>query len=294
MDQNVFDWGKHKPVPCTPSDPPSPLKIFTPDEGGEHPVILFVHGFMISSDLYTDLLMRITSHGYIAVAPQLFNSLAFPPIQLETQIDWAAKVADWICGGLQSSLPAGITANSNKLALVGHSRGGKNAFCLFLGHAKTVAKFSALIGIDPVAGKCGIEIAPQILNTNTFGNDVPVLVIGTGLGGERKAKYSIACSCAPKGLNHVEFYKRCSSPCYHIVAEDYGHMDMLDDGEDSLEGRLSYKICKNGKDRATMRKCVGGLVVAFLRFALEKDGKALAAIYSDPGISPTKIVVEKK
>jgi chlorophyllase len=68
----------------------------------------------------------------------------------------AAKIADWLPEGLPSVLPKGVEPELSKVALAGHSRGGHTAFSfpfsLALGHAKNNLSFSALIGLDPVAG----------------------------------------------------------------------------------------------------------------------------------------------
>jgi chlorophyllase len=79
-------------------------------------------------------------------------------------IDAAAKVAEWLAEGLPSVLPKGIHADLSKVALAGHSRGGHTAFSLALGHAKTSLQFSALVGIDPVAGTGkSSQLPPAIL-----------------------------------------------------------------------------------------------------------------------------------
>ncbi|KAJ4956323.1 hypothetical protein NE237_013106 [Protea cynaroides] len=56
---------------------------------------------------------------------------------------------------------------------------------------------------------------------------MPVMVVGTGLG-EEKAN-PVVCACAPKGVNHEEFFKECKPTRGHIVATDYGHIDILND-----------------------------------------------------------------
>ncbi|KAK3129395.1 hypothetical protein QOZ80_6BG0478870 [Eleusine coracana subsp. coracana] len=184
-------------------------------------------------------------------------------------IDAAAKVTEWLAEGLPSVLPKGIEADLSKLALAGHSRGGHTAFSLALGHAKTNLKFSALIGIDPVAvtGKSS-QLPPAILTykPSSFDIAMPVLVIGTGLGEEKRN--ALFPSCAPKDVNHREFYNECKPPCYYVVTKEYGHLDMLDD--DAPE--LVTCLCKEGdKCKDVMRKTVAGTMVAFLKAALGEE-----------------------
>ncbi|OMO81370.1 Chlorophyllase [Corchorus capsularis] len=54
-----------------------------------------------------------------------------------------------------------------------------------------------------------------------------ITVTGTGLGLDSKG-----CGippCAPEGLGPEELFKECRPPWAHFVAENYGHMDVLDD-----------------------------------------------------------------
>ncbi|KAF3975225.1 hypothetical protein CMV_001497 [Castanea mollissima] len=270
------------------SPPPKPLLIVTPTTTGQYPVILFLHGFYLRNYFYSQLLEHISSHGYIVVAPQLY--LYIPSSGLE-EIESAAKVTDWLSSGLQPQLPENVEANLQKLALAGHSRGGKAAFALALGYAKTSLKFSVLLSIDPVAGctKC-CRTQPHILTyvPRSFNLSIPVTVIGTGLGPEQKN--CLSPPCAPEGLNHDEFFNECKPPCAHFVAKDYGHMDMLNDDPSGIVGELSGCICVNGKGpRDPMRRSVGGIAVAFLKAYLEDESGDFVAILADPSLAPAKL-----
>ncbi|KAJ7972752.1 Chlorophyllase [Quillaja saponaria] len=242
--------------------PPNPLLIFTPSVAA--------------------------SHGYIVVAPQFYDWI---PISGTTEISYAAKVTDWLSEGLQPLLPDNVKADLLKLALSGHSRGGKTAFALALGHAKTKLKFSVLLGIDPVAGSSkNSRIFPHILTyvPHSFNLSIPVTVIGTGLGPEKANCCSPAC--APDGVNHKEFYNECKEPCSYFVAKDYGHMDMLDDNPPGIVGELSGCMCKNGiYPRDLMRRTVGGLVVAVLKASLKSEDGDFKAIVNDPALAPAKL-----
>ncbi|XP_022759737.1 LOW QUALITY PROTEIN: chlorophyllase-1-like [Durio zibethinus] len=289
----VFIRGKYHPTSISvdsssPYSPPKPLQIFTPSEHGIYPVILFFHGFYLYNYFYTDLLRHISSHGFIIVAPQLFNIM--PPSGPD-EVESAAKVADWLPSGLPSVLPGNVEANLVKLALVGHSRGGKTAFTLALGLANTNQNFSVLVGIDPVAGNSFCQINPKILTyiPCSFNISIPVTVIGTGLGPESKGCMPMP-PCAPKGVNHEEFFNECKPPCAHFVATNYGHMDVLDDDPSGLVGRFSDCMCVNGKGpRDPMRRCVGGIIVAFLNNYFEGEKVDFMTIANEPYVSPVKL-----
>ncbi|XP_059660455.1 chlorophyllase-1-like [Cornus florida] len=266
----------------SPSSPPNKLLVVTPTVQGTYPVLVFVHGFAMQILSYSELLEHISSHGFIVVAPQC-SILSTGP----QEINSVAAVTDWLSTGLQTVLAEyNVQPNLLKLALSGHSRGGKIAFALALGHAKTSLKFFALIGIDPVAGaSVSCRIQPHILTyvPRSFDLGIPVSVIGTGLGDEPKCCI-MPFSCAPDGVNHAEFFTECKPPCCYFLAKDYGHMDMLNDDT------LMSCMCKGGKgSKDLMRKCVGGIAVAFMKDYLEGESSDLKAIVNDPTIAPIKL-----
>ncbi|VAI44413.1 chlorophyllase-1-like [Triticum urartu] len=265
--------------------PPIPVLIVAPKDAGTYPVAMLLHGFFLHNHFYEHLLRHVASHGFIIVAPQF--SISIIPSGDAEDIAAAAKVADWLPDGLPSVLPKGVEPELSKLALAGHSRGGHTAFSLALGHAKTQLTFSALIGLDPVAGTGkSSQLQPKILThePSSFGMAMPVLVVGTGLGEEKKNIFFPPC--APRDVNHAEFYRECRPPCYYFVTKDYGHLDMLDDGAP----KFITCVCKDGNGcKGKMRRCVAGIMVAFLNAALGgKDGD-LEAILRDPAVAPTTL-----
>ncbi|XP_045792657.1 chlorophyllase-1 [Trifolium pratense] len=288
---NVFQIGNIKWKQFNVDTSPKPLLVFTPTVEGTYPVILFCHGFAICNSYYSKLLGHITSHGFIVVAPQLFT-LGLPMPGL-CEVKFAGKVANWIAGELQPKISENVQENVqaklDTIVLAGHSKGGKTAFAVALGHAETTLKFSSLIGIDPVAGpsKCKItRTLPHILTgkAQSFDLNMPVVVIGTGLGPETGNCFPIAC--APDGVNHEEFFYECKPPCAHFVTKDYGHMDMLDDDVSSL----LKCMCKNGiAPKDLTRRTLGGLVVAFLKAYLYNQWEDFKAILEDPNLARAKL-----
>ncbi|KAI3850218.1 hypothetical protein MKX03_012112 [Papaver bracteatum] len=289
---NVFQLGKYT-VSLFPVNPQSstltsspllnhsltvPLLIATPTEEGEFPILVFLHGFLLENSFYSQLIQHIASHGFIVIAPQL-------PISGE--IESAKGVTEWLSVGLCPLLPPVVRPNLSKAALGGHSRGGKIAFGLALSYNNnpgsnsdsSLIKYSALVGIDPVEGLMkGIPIPPLVLTyvPHSFDLDMAALVVGSGLGEIKRNPLFFAC--APKGVNHEEFYSECRSPACHFVVKDYGHMDTLDDETKGIKGAVTHCACKNGKSREPMRSFVGGITVAFMKAYLEGDDSYLNAI----------------
>ncbi|CAN6847011.1 hypothetical protein F2Q70_00017713 [Brassica cretica] len=263
----------------TPPSPPKSLLVATPVEEGEYPVVMLLHGYLLYNSFYSQLMLHVSSYGFIVIAPQLYN-IAGPDTMDE--IKSTAEIIDWLSVGLNHFLPPQVTPNLSKFALTGHSRGGKTAFAVALkkfGYSSEL-KISAIIGVDPVDGTGkGKQTPPPVLTyePNSFNLEkMPVLVIGSGLG--ELARNPLFPPCAPTGVNHREFFQECQGPAWHFVAKDYGHLDMLDDDTKGLRGKSSYCLCKNGEERKPMRRFIGGIVVSFLMAYLEDDDCELVKI----------------
>ncbi|CAN4092900.1 unnamed protein product [Withania somnifera] len=284
----IFDIGTYstkllniEPQSCTNSVPfpPKPLLIATPSEPGNFPVVLLLHGYFLCNSFYSQLIQHISSHGFIVLAPQLYS---VEGADTTKEIKSTAEITNWLSEGLHHFLPSQVEANLKKLALAGHSRGGKAAFALVLGKVASVStklKFSALLGIDPVDGMDkGNQTPPPVLTyiPQSFNLDMAVMVIGSGLG-EVKKNFLLH-ACAPKGVNHRDFYNECCRPACYFVVKDYGHVDMLDDETKGLRGMATYCFCKHGKSREPMRRFVGGIVIAFLEAYLQGNSSDLMAI----------------
>uniref|UniRef100_A0A3Q7I6E4 Uncharacterized protein n=1 Tax=Solanum lycopersicum TaxID=4081 RepID=A0A3Q7I6E4_SOLLC len=277
----IFDIGNYstkllniEPQSCINSSfpsPPKPLLISTPSQGGNFPVILFLHGYLLFNYFYSQLIQHISSHGFIVVAPQLY---LVEGTDTTTDIKSTAEITNWLPDGLHRYLPSHVGPNLKKLGLAGHSRGGKAAFALTLGKVTNVTtdlKFSALILLMVWTTPPVLTYIPQ-----SFNLDMAVMVIGSSLGEVKRNPLFPAC--APKGVNHRDFYNECVRPACYVVAKDYGHVDMLDDETKGVRGKATYGLCKNGKSREPMRRFVGGIVIAFLDDYLKGNSSDLMPI----------------
>ncbi|PKA61411.1 Chlorophyllase-2, chloroplastic [Apostasia shenzhenica] len=261
--------------------PPKPMLIWTPCEEDEFPVLIFLHGFLLHNSFYSELLQHVSSHGFIVVAPQLYT---YAGPDSAGEISSAARITDWLISGLAPLLPTNVLPNIAKLAVAGHSRGGKVAFALALGHGNPSLSFSAVIGVDPVDGMDkNRQTNPPILTyiPRSFDLQSAAMVIGSGLGGEKKNPFFPPCS--PAAVSHREFFLECCPPACHFVARDCGHMDVLDDETKGIRGRATYCLCLNGKKgRAPMRSFVAGAIVAFMKAYLNGEMEALWRLRDDP------------
>ncbi|KAK6780569.1 hypothetical protein RDI58_022753 [Solanum bulbocastanum] len=237
---NTINVKSSSSLPCS-------LLVFSPTTKGSYQVLLFFHGFLLQPSWYKSLLQHISSHRYIIVAPQ------FPLINQEVKN--ARKIAEWLINNLKSVLPEKVQPDLEKVAISGHSKGGNTAFAVALDSSMPL-KFSALLGIDPVAGSSTsclrppyvLEYIPRIFNQS-----IPVAVVGAGLSNQS------TCCLFPSDILEAE-----------------GIMATLI--------RIMMKSGKGSKD--SMRRAVGGIVVAFLKAYLEGQIDDLNDIVKSPNLAP--------
>lgn len=254
-----------------------PLLILAPDTAGNYPVVVFQHGFMTRNEAYTELLSHVASHGFVVVAPQLYQpglaALLGHPSAAEEALA-SAQVLSWVSAELGATL--GYSPASSRLGLAGHSRGGKVAW-LVLG--ADPSRVQAVVGVDPVDGTGGPLGNQARVVQGPFAFSLPVLVIGAGLGG----------NCAPAGDNHEQFYAASRPPAWHILIPDAGHADMLDE----TTAITASRVCPGGSNRAVVRRLIAGLLVAFFRASLQGDSGAYGYL-TDAATAPLEIVVGSK
>lgn len=274
-----------------PTLPPKPLLIILPSQPGEYPLLILLHGYLLLNNFYTQLLTHIASHGYITIAPQMY--MVAGPDSTPEVADVAA-IIDWLPAGFSNHLPENVKPDFGKLAVAGHSRGGKVAFGTAVKRAKMTSPllgYKAVVGIDPVDGMgSGQQTPPPVLSYEDHSFQlagIPSLVIGSGLGSVKRNP--LFPPCAPAGVNHRDFFRECRAPAYHLVASEYGHNDFLDDKTGGVRGRTTYCLCKDGVAREPMRRFSGGAIVAFLNAWLRDDSVALEDIVAHPERAPVQL-----
>lgn len=217
------------------------------------------------------------------------------------EISDATAVLDWAAKFLHKHLDSGITPDFKKLALLGHSRGGKVAVALAQQLAKssnTAYSLKALAALDPVDGApfgvspdfpwihmdCynGIQTDPKLVN-NKLAFGVPALFLGTGLG--PKPRLGLLCPCAPSDFGYSEFYKSTDGEAYTVNAQDFGHMDIID----QEVGNAATVVCRGtGKQdsRPVFRSYAARFLGAYLQAVLADSPKVFCDMMSkgDVGI----------
>lgn len=257
---------------------PAPLLIHAPMEPGDYPVVVFQHGFLARNSQYDVILTHLASHGFVVIAPQMYEPGLSPLIgqpSAAQEADLATRVLDWLPTHVSNLV--GVSARTDLIGLAGHSRGGRVAWRVLL---TDPSRAKAVAGVDPADGD-PLPFGDQTRAIHgPFNFNIPSLVIGAGVTGE----------CARAGINHEQFYSASVPPAWHVIATDYGHVDMLD--EDAVQANAQFCGAGNAQ-REKMRRLVAGLLTAFFRGALQDDPGAFSVLTA-AGAAPARITTESK
>lgn len=258
--------------PCEPHSP-VPLLILAPQGPGNYPVVVFQHAFVTQNAAYRELLSHVASHGFVVVAPQMYEP-GLAALLGEPTAAQEAQAAAQLLKGLPDILAGalGYSPASRRLGLAGHSRGGKVAWLMLRADP---ALAQAVAGVDPVDGRGGPRGNQPRVADSPFQLGLPTLVIGAGRAGD----------CAPAGDNYEQFYEASSSPAWQVVIAEAGHADMLDE----QTAALARRVCGGHSDRAAVRRLIGGLLVAFFRGSLQGDSSAYAYL-EQPAAGPLTVL----
>jgi len=202
------------------------LLVFFP-ECGENPVasplVIFNHGFLLSSRGYRSYGEHLASHGFVVALP------TFPTSFLNVH---HAKLAEDVRFVIDHLLT--VTKDEThilfgridpaRIGASGHSLGGK----LSLLEAVDDERIDAIGVLDPVDEgnplwedpKRYPSVAPELMPEIA----VPLLFIGAELG-----KILITFSpCAPEDENYQRFYEAANPPAIEITQLDVGHGQYVD------------------------------------------------------------------
>lgn len=250
------------PLTVLASDLLSPVEAYglAPAEPGTYPLVVFQHGFNLRNSYYNTLLGHIASHGFVVVAPQMYEPGFLGAPSTTDEATDAEALYDWAIANIATEL--GVDVATDRFALVGHSRGAKVLYLVLEGGYTGV---TAAVGLDPVDGTGGPFGGEARVLEGGLAANVPNLFIGAELGTETV----LGMACAPAGDNHEAFYNGAGSPSWWAFGEGYGHLDMLDD--DTSGCGLTCTACVDGPDDGLFRQFSAGQITAFLRKQLQDD-----------------------
>ncbi len=285
-----LDWSQDSHQVTVGSDT-VPVTVYLPDGAGPFPVLVFSHGFMLDPSLYQSYGEQLASWGYLVVMPALPGSILAPRTHRELA-EILIGLLDWIDDNAElADGPLGGAADVDRLALAGHSMGGKISLLV----ATQDDRPRAVFGVDPVdaAGGPGStdstdypsvtpELMPQIA--------VPLVLLGE----TTNASGGLGQPCAPADNNFHQYYLYAASPAVEIEVLGANHMSFLDDPNCGL----TCSACPAGTDDpAATRHLTQRYLTAFLELVLrDRQGyrSFLAGAEMDQDVADGLVLTESK
>ncbi len=218
-----------------------------PDGSSRSPerLVVFFHGFMTMPTSYRTLLGALADDRTVVIAPRMYRPGPAVLAGHPTAPQEAASGVSIVDEAFQSYHPA-------ELWLAGHSRGGQVAWIV----AGDTAPDGVIV-VDPVDGGGPKAVRPKA-TAEPANFESRTLVIGAGRGGR----------CAPDPVNHRQFARAAPVGATHVVVEDMGHADLLDD----RPRRAARLLCPGHDHPDLARRTIVELMRAFLDGALPPSG----------------------
>ncbi|MCG6118671.1 MAG: hypothetical protein MEQ07_10850 [Aquimonas sp.] len=200
----------------------TPWTAHYPVTTGARPLVLFAPGFQIPSSAYRNWAEHLASWGFITVRAD--PTAGFTPNHTSMSLDLRSVLDDVV---LPDALP--VSVDTGRIALSGHSLGGKVALMAAAGDARV----RALFVFDPVngAGQSGYTPdQPNIIPQPMASFAVPIGVLGElldsvgGVGGQ---------ACAPAAINYQTiFLAATASPrAFEWTLDGASHTDFITNQE---------------------------------------------------------------
>ncbi len=197
----------------------TPWTALIPQSDNPLPLVLFSPGFQISSAAYQNWVMHLATWGYIAVRADPQASL-FSISHPNMTLDLRAVLDDMLDG---KTLPA--TVDTQRIALTGHSLGGKIAYMV----AASDTRVAALFTFDPVNGSGSTGYTPA--QPDIVPGSIAPLTLPMGLIGELTDAVSggLGPACAPAAQNYQTFFEAATNApaAYEWTLDGAGHLDFV-------------------------------------------------------------------
>ncbi|MCC7384464.1 MAG: hypothetical protein IT384_21635 [Deltaproteobacteria bacterium] len=216
--------GPYTPVSRTESfSVPATLHFVTLDcrlgDGAPRgPLVVIAPGYQIAPAQYLTYAEHLASFGYVACTAAY--SVGLVTSHVDAAADLTGAVDELLALGADSTSPFFDRIDSSRIALVGHSLGGKLAVLA----AAADARVKAIVGLDPVdaAPFCTQARCPDA--TDLLPLAIPIAVLGETLDATPVIGTQ---ACAPADGSYATFYDAASSPALEVTVTGAGHMSFI-------------------------------------------------------------------
>jgi dienelactone hydrolase len=184
------------------------------------PLVLIAPGFQIAHAAYLGYAEHLATFGYLACT--IGYSVGLPTSHVDAAADLSGAADHLFAESARSGAPLEGRIEPDRMAIVGHSLGGKLAVLA----ASADPRVLALVGLDPVdaATFCNATRCPDA--TDRLPLPIPLAVLGETLdqtpaiGGQ---------ACAPQAAGYTTFYQAASSPALEVTVSGAGHISFVGD-----------------------------------------------------------------
>lgn len=245
-----------------------PATVFTPSTPGPHALVVISPGFQMQRAQYTSYARHLATWGFVVVLTD-YADTGFSADHAKLAADVPAVIA-WALA------QAPLAVDATKLAVAGHSLGGKVSVFA----ASLDPRIKAVVAWDPV-DSTNPSVAPEKMS----GMTAAIAVVGettNGSGG--------FMPCAPAAENFQMFYAAAPSPALAMTIAAADHMDWVDDPTCTFCTLCTAGTAPNARARTATRR----VDVAWLRRQLYADTAMDPWLDAPPEVASQAATVQRR
>lgn len=196
---------------------------------------VFISGFngLFTSFFYEEFAEEIAKKGiqFIFVKGKIL-----PPVKYKKRTAEFAFAVDYLKA-------QNIISDIGQTGFMAHSCGSQS---LIEYYENQNFNLHSLVLLDPVDGPPD-KSNMVIKGGKKYSNGTPLLIIESGLCSESALNINWWPACCPDGISAKHFFNAFSNPKSHIVIEEFGHTDMMNEGFGNVIEKTRF--CKSTRYR---------------------------------------------